>query len=91
VLVCGGNHQGTQLAQFLLQQACGPVAGEGAKAIATNQLSEFTAVVGRGLAARAHFHQGDWHASPGHLPSSFGAGKARADHQNLQTLNRQLA
>jgi hypothetical protein len=91
VVVCGGNHQGTELAQFLLQQACGPVAREGPKTVAANQLSEFTAVVGGRLAAWPHFHQGDGYASPGHLPSSFGASEAGADHQNLQTFNRQLA
>ena len=46
MLVCGPDHEGAEAAQFLLQQASGPITAEGAKAIAADQLGELAAVMG---------------------------------------------
>ena len=81
-LVCGPDHEGAEAAQFLLQQASGPITAEGAKAIAADQLGEFAAVVGRGAAHRPHFHQAHGNAGSGDLPGGLGTGQACPDHQD---------
>jgi hypothetical protein len=78
----GADHQGTQAPQFLLQQPGGPIAAQGAEAVAAHQLGEFAAVVGGRAAHRPHFHQPHRDTGPGDLPSGFGAGQAGSNHQH---------
>jgi hypothetical protein len=77
----GADHQGAEAAQLLLQQAGGPVGGEGPEAVAAHQLGEFGAVVGRGALQRPHLHQPYWQAGLGDLPGGLGARQAGTDHQ----------
>jgi len=83
VLVGGANHQGAEPPQFLLEQPGGPVATQGPKAIAADQLGKLSAVVGGGAAHRPHLHQPHLHSCLGHLPGSLGSRQAGPNHQHL--------
>ena len=86
--VGGADHHRSEPTQFLLEQAGGPVAGEGPEAVAAHQLGTFAAVVGGGAPHRAHLDQLDRQAGRRDLPGGLGAGQAGADDPDHQARER---
>ena len=84
----GADHHRTQAAELLLEQAGGPVGGEGPEAVAAHQLGEFAAVVGGGGPHRPHLDQPDRHTGRGDLPGGLGAGEAGTDDDDHQARAR---
>jgi hypothetical protein len=82
------DHNRAKLAQLFLEQASGPIGGEGAKAVAANQLGKFLAVVGRRSAHWPHFHQPNRNASCSDLPGRFCASQASTEHLDHQAWAR---
>ena len=78
--VRGFNHQGAQAPHFFLQQPCSPIAAQGTKTVAADQLSEITAVMGRRTSHRTHLNDGHRNAGSGHLPGRLGTGEACPQH-----------
>ena len=82
------NHQGAQATHFFLQQACSPIAAQGTKTVAADQLSEITAVMGRRTSHRTHLNNGHRNAGTGHLPGRLSTGKTCPQHSD-GSFNRQ--
>ena len=88
MLIGGADHDGAKLAQLFLEKASCPIRGEGAKAIAADQLGKFLAVVGWRAAHGPHLHQPNRNSSRGDLPGRFGTSKASTDHMDHQAWAR---
>jgi hypothetical protein len=86
--VRGFNHQGAQAPHFFLQQACSPIAAQGTKTVAADQLSEITAVMGRRTSHRTHLNDGHWNAGTGNLPGRLSTSEACPQHSD-GSFNRQ--
>ena len=84
VLVGGADHQGAEPPELLLKQPGGPVAAEGPKAVAADQLGKLAAVVSRGAAHRPHLDKPHPHTCFSHLPSRLGARQAGPNHQHFR-------
>ena len=85
------DYQRAKPAKFLLQQACGTVAAQSAKAIAAHQFSEITAVVRRGASNRTHLHQSDRNTCSGDLPSRLGTGQTGTKNGDMGRLRQPAA
>jgi hypothetical protein len=73
------NHDGTEAAEFFVQQTGGPIGGLGTEGVAANEFGEVFGMVGGAGLERAHFVEDDGDACLSDLPSGFGASEAAAD------------
>ena len=76
------DHDGSESAQLLLEKSSCPIAAEGSKAVAADELCAFRAVMSRRPTDGPHLDQLDIETGLSHLPGSLGASEASTDHNN---------